>query len=56
MILVIGEALIDLIGRGGKQYEAVVGGANANVSLALALRGENQAFLGRISTALPVTV
>lgn len=50
MILVIGEALIDLIGRGGKQYEAVVGGANANVSLALALRGENQAFLGRIST------
>lgn len=49
MIVVIGEALIDLIGRGGKQYEAVVGGANANVALALAVRGEKQAFLGRIS-------
>ena len=50
MILVIGEALIDLIGRGGKQYEAVVGGANANVAVALAVRGEKQAFLGRISS------
>ena len=49
MILVIGEALIDLIGRGGGTYEAVVGGANANVALALAVRGEKQAFLGRIS-------
>ena len=49
MIVVIGEALIDLIGRGGSKYEAVVGGANANVALALAVRGEEQAFLGRIS-------
>jgi fructokinase len=49
MILVIGEALIDLIGRGDQSYEAVVGGANANVALALAVRGEKQAFLGRIS-------
>lgn len=50
MILVIGEALIDLIGRSDSdQYQAVVGGANANVALALAIRGENQAFLGRIS-------
>jgi fructokinase len=49
MILVIGEALIDLIGRGDQNYEAVVGGANANVALALAVRGEKQAFLGRIS-------
>jgi fructokinase len=49
MILVIGEALIDLIGRGDQSYEAVVGGANANVALALAVRGERQAFLGRIS-------
>ncbi len=38
MILVIGEALIDLIGRGGGTYEAVVGGANAKVALALAVR------------------
>jgi fructokinase len=51
MILVIGEALIDLIGKAGSsQYSSVVGGANANVALALALRGEPQAFLGRIST------
>jgi fructokinase len=52
MILVIGEALIDLIGRSNDEgrYQAVVGGANANVSLALAVRGEKQAFLGRIST------
>ena len=52
MILVIGEALIDLIGKAEDQgrYTAVVGGANANVALALAVRGESQAFLGRIST------
>lgn len=51
MILVIGEALIDLIGKSGSsQYNSVVGGANANVALALARRGEPQAFLGRIST------
>lgn len=48
MILVIGEALIDLI-QVGDQYRPVVGGANANVALALARRGESQKFLGRIS-------
>lgn len=52
MILVIGEALIDLIGRSDSagNYTAVVGGANANVALALARRGEDQRFLGRISS------
>ena len=52
MILVIGEALIDLIGEEGSggSYTAVVGGANANVALALAVRGEEQRFLGRISS------
>lgn len=51
MILVVGEALIDLIGSpsSGDNYRAVVGGANANVALALARRGEDQRFLGRIS-------
>ncbi len=51
MILVIGEALIDLIGTadGGGKYQAVVGGANANVALALARRGVEQRFMGRIS-------
>lgn len=51
MILVIGEALIDLIENryqpGG--YNAVVGGANANVALALARRGTKHQFLGRLS-------
>ena len=52
MILVIGEALIDLIGKNDRSgnFTAVVGGANANVALALARRGESQQFLGRIST------
>ncbi|SCX15517.1 PfkB family carbohydrate kinase [Candidatus Aquiluna sp. UB-MaderosW2red] len=52
MILVIGEALIDLIGKNDASgnFTAVVGGANANVALALARRGEPQQFLGRIST------
>lgn len=46
--MVIGEALIDLI-QTGEGYQAVVGGANANVALALARRGEPHKFLGRIS-------
>ena len=50
MIVVIGEALIDLISKESGNYQAVVGGANANVALALAVRGEKQAFLGRISS------
>lgn len=52
MILVIGEALIDLIGdqHEPNRYTAVVGGANANVALALARRGAPQKFMGRISS------
>jgi len=51
MILVIGEALIDLISLSNQpgRYQAVVGGANANVALALARRGTEQKFMGRIS-------
>ena len=51
MILVIGEALIDLIGTADAdgKYQAVVGGANANVALALARRGVDQRFMGRLS-------
>jgi fructokinase len=51
MIVVIGEALIDLIENREKpgQFQAVVGGANANVAIALARRGTNQQFLARIS-------
>lgn len=51
MILVIGEALIDLIGQEGSAegYRPVVGGANANVALALAKASQPHRFLGRIS-------
>lgn len=52
MILVVGEALIDLIGDSEHpdRFTSVVGGANANVALALARRGTAQKFLGRISS------
>ena len=52
MILVVGEALIDLIGdsENAGKYTSVVGGANANVALALARRGTAQKFAGRISS------
>ena len=51
MILVIGEALIDLIENRYQPgaFNAIVGGANANVALALARRGTKHQFLGRIS-------
>jgi len=52
MIIVIGEALIDLIQdrKDPTNYNAVVGGANANVAIALARRGSKHTFLARIST------
>jgi len=52
MILVIGEALIDLIENRYQpgSYNAIVGGANANVAIALARRGTKQQFLARLST------
>ena len=52
MIVVIGEAIIDLIeSKETKgQFNAIVGGANANVALALARRETNHQFLARIST------
>lgn len=51
MILVIGEALIDLIENRYQpgSYNAIVGGANANVAIALARRGTAHQFLGRLS-------
>ena len=52
MIVVIGEALIDLIEDSASKghYTAVVGGANANVAIALARAGVSQQLLARIST------
>ena len=50
MIVVIGEALIDLIESREQAgiFNAVVGGANANVAFALARRGTSHQFLGRL--------
>jgi fructokinase len=52
MIIVIGEALIDLIQdrENNDEYKAVVGGASANVSIALARLEAPHTFLARIST------
>ena len=52
MIVVIGEALIDLIEDKSTtgRYQAVVGGANANVAVALARAGAKQQLLARISS------
>jgi fructokinase len=52
MIVVIGEALIDLIEskEHSGSYQAVVGGANANVAIALARAGTPQQLLARISS------
>jgi fructokinase len=52
MIIVIGEALIDLIQDrdNNDEYKAVVGGANANVAIALARLDAPHTFLARIST------
>ena len=51
MILVIGEALIDLIENRYQPgaFNAIVGGANANVALALARRGARHTFYARMS-------
>ena len=50
--MVIGEALIDLIESKAQSgsYQAVVGGANANVAIALARAGTPQQLLARISS------
>ena len=52
MIVVIGEALIDLIESKAQSgsYQAVVGGANANVAIALARAGTPQQLIARISS------
>ena len=54
MILVIGEALIDMIQNQSEpeKFTAVAGGANANVAFALARREQPHQFLGRISNDL----
>ena len=51
MILVIGEALIDMIEdrETAGSFKAVVGGANLNVAIALARRGTPVQFLPRLS-------
>ncbi|MDH6207151.1 carbohydrate kinase family protein [Aurantimicrobium minutum] len=48
-IVVIGEALIDLIQQADGCYQAKPGGAPANVSIALARLGAHVSFAGRMS-------
>lgn len=48
-IVVIGEALIDLIQQDDGRYVAKPGGAPANASIALARLGANVSFAGRMS-------
>jgi fructokinase len=52
MILVIGEALIDLIENRYQPgaFTAIVGGANLNVATALARRGSDHTFYARMSS------
>ena len=52
MILVIGEALIDLIENRYQPgaFNAIVGGANLNVATALAKRGSSHTFYARMSS------
>ena len=54
MIVVIGEALIDMIQNQSEpdKFTAVPGGANANVAFALSRREHPHKFLGRISNDL----
>lgn len=49
-IVVVGEALIDLIQQADGSYQAKPGGAPANVSIALARLGTNVSYAGRLST------
>ncbi len=49
-IVVIGEALIDLIQQSDGRFTAKPGGAPANVSIALARLGAHVSFAGRMST------
>ncbi len=57
MIVIIGEAIIDLIeSKEAKgQFQAVVGGANNNVALALARRGSKMRFRHALGEALRET-
>ena len=49
MIVVAGEALIDLVAEGGDGYHAVVGGSPGNVAIGLARLGRPVRLLARLS-------
>ena len=49
LILVSGEALVDLIPRGGSTFEAVLGGSPFNTAIGLGLLGVRTGFVGRLS-------
>ena len=49
LVLVTGEALVDLIPRGASTYEAVLGGSPFNTAVGLGLLGIRTGFAGRLS-------
>ncbi len=49
MILVTGEALVDLIPTGGSSYEAVLGGSPFNTAIGLGRLGVPTGYAGRVS-------
>lgn len=51
MIAVVGEAIVDMIEVEKGKYEARLGGAPANVAVAIAALGGSVSFVGRVSTA-----
>lgn len=50
MILVAGEALVDLIPLSGSSYEAVLGGSPFNTAIGLGRLGAPTGYAGRVST------
>ena len=50
LILVTGEALVDLIPLTGSSYEAVLGGSPYNTAIGLGRLGARTGFAGRVST------
>ena len=49
-VAVLGEALMDLLPRGEREFHAAEGGAPANVATAIARLGHPTWFLGGLST------
>ena len=49
MIAVVGESIVDMVETAPGRFQAVMGGAPANVAVALARLGVPTTYLGRLS-------